>query len=99
MSVLIQERGSAIEEKDKLIKSLLAQNNSLIEKVITLTESSNTAVDKLSTTFNSKAEELSSELRRISANTSVLSQKGGDSKKATTMKSVPNFQSALVLAN
>ena len=82
MSLSLKECDARLAEKDKLLQQSVEQNQNLTKHLVTLNESYKTAVEGMNTSMTAKFTALAHSLRKISADTSVLSQKGGEVPKS-----------------
>ena len=78
MTIRLEEYEARMVEKDRLLKKSLDQNQILSKKLVSLTEFCKTSMETMNTSMTAKFTAVSHSLRKISANTSVLSQKGGE---------------------
>ena len=76
MTIRLDEYEARMVEKDRLLKQDLDQNKILSERLASLSESRNNLVDTMNTSITAKFTAMAHSLRKIYANTSVLSRKG-----------------------
>ena len=89
MSIRLKGYEVRMADRDTLLSRFLDQNQNLTKELVTMNESYKTVVESMNASMTSKFTALAHSLRKISADTSVLSQKGGEVPKSPPQPQQP----------